>query len=365
MRLNILSVVLMVTFGTLISPREAFAVIQNLNGQTGQNQTFQNDSNVAISSSSNVHSLGWLGLLPISRGGTGANSFTSGSLLFSNGTTISQDNSNLFWDDTNNRLGLGTAGPSGQLHLGGTGQTITNNYGLLVDDKTAGTSNFNIWSGPALTDFNSKVQSEWSGIVGKNVFTSINDPTIEGQTGWFLSQASTSDANALTGIGYVTTGGVSSFGVASFAYSIAPAGQTVPYVAASWTRSDNDGAGTVTNMQGVLLESNLNTGNGTITNNYGIQINDQTVGINNYSIYTNQSSDTNNYALYNAGQAKSYFGGDIAVAGTIKGDSTMFLGNSSTPACIEMADSDGNGVTYVTANDGVLSASTTKPSACQ
>ena len=43
MRLNILSVVLMVTFGTLISPREAFAVIQNLNGQTGENETFQND----------------------------------------------------------------------------------------------------------------------------------------------------------------------------------------------------------------------------------------------------------------------------------------------------------------------------------
>lgn len=30
-----------------------------------------------------------------------------------------------------------------------------------------------------------------------------------------------------------------------------------------------------------------------------------------------------------------------------------------------MADSDGNGVIYVTANDGVLSASTNKPSICQ
>ena len=32
---------------------------------------------------------------------------TSGSVLFSNGTTIAQDNSNLFWDDTNNRLNIG------------------------------------------------------------------------------------------------------------------------------------------------------------------------------------------------------------------------------------------------------------------
>ena len=34
-------------------------------------------------------------------------SLTSGSVLFSNGSTISQDNSSFFWDDTNNRLGLG------------------------------------------------------------------------------------------------------------------------------------------------------------------------------------------------------------------------------------------------------------------
>jgi len=37
---------------------------------------------------------------------------TSGSVLFSNGTTIAQDNANLFWDDTNNRLGVGTNSPS-------------------------------------------------------------------------------------------------------------------------------------------------------------------------------------------------------------------------------------------------------------
>jgi hypothetical protein len=43
---------------------------------------------------------------------------TSGSVLFSNGTTIAQDNAKLFWDDTNNRLGIGTASPSSILNIG-------------------------------------------------------------------------------------------------------------------------------------------------------------------------------------------------------------------------------------------------------
>jgi hypothetical protein len=39
-------------------------------------------------------------------------SLTSGSVLFSDGTTIAQKNSNFFWDNTNNRLGLGTTSPA-------------------------------------------------------------------------------------------------------------------------------------------------------------------------------------------------------------------------------------------------------------
>lgn len=42
---------------------------------------------------------------------------TSGSVIFSNGTTLAQDNANFFWDDTNNRLGVGTAAPSQALHV--------------------------------------------------------------------------------------------------------------------------------------------------------------------------------------------------------------------------------------------------------
>jgi hypothetical protein len=48
-------------------------------------------------------------------------SLTLGSVLFSNGTTIAQDNANLFWDDSNNRLGIGTASPEVKLDVYGSG----------------------------------------------------------------------------------------------------------------------------------------------------------------------------------------------------------------------------------------------------
>lgn len=46
-------------------------------------------------------------------------------------------------------------------------------------------------------------------------------------------------------------------------------------------------------------------------------------------------------------------------------NSTIYVGSSTKTGCIVLGDSDGAGVTYVTANDGVLSASTTKPNFCQ
>lgn len=43
-------------------------------------------------------------------------SLTSGSVLFSNGTTIAQNNANFFWDNTNSRLGIGTNAPVVKYH---------------------------------------------------------------------------------------------------------------------------------------------------------------------------------------------------------------------------------------------------------
>ena len=43
---------------------------------------------------------------------------TAGSIPFASGTKLIEDNANLFWDDTNNRLGIGSTAPKARLQVG-------------------------------------------------------------------------------------------------------------------------------------------------------------------------------------------------------------------------------------------------------
>lgn len=49
------------------------------------------------------------GTVGIARGGTGAISFAQGSILFGGALTIDENNAKFFWDDTNDRLGIGAS----------------------------------------------------------------------------------------------------------------------------------------------------------------------------------------------------------------------------------------------------------------
>lgn len=59
--------------------------ITSLNGQTGSTQTFVNDTNVTITSSGNIHTLGWQSTLAVSRGGIGVGTLTG--IAKGNGTS--------------------------------------------------------------------------------------------------------------------------------------------------------------------------------------------------------------------------------------------------------------------------------------
>jgi len=88
------------------------------------------------------------GTLGVARGGTGTGTaFTAGSVVFAGASGVyTQDNSNLFWDDTNNRLGIGTTSPTYDLSLGGA--TAARTIGL--ERKTSGAgSNLTVRAGGA------------------------------------------------------------------------------------------------------------------------------------------------------------------------------------------------------------------------
>jgi hypothetical protein len=57
-------------------------------------------------------------------GGGGSPSGTAGAVQFSNGSAFASDVSNIFFDDTNNRLGVGTNSPVTTLHVRGTSAAV-------------------------------------------------------------------------------------------------------------------------------------------------------------------------------------------------------------------------------------------------
>jgi hypothetical protein len=74
-------------------------------------------------------------------------SFTTGSILFTSGSAVTEDNSNFFWDDTNNRLGIGTATPGASLDVvghiwqTGTGQSVFLGEGAGSSDDLSANQN--------------------------------------------------------------------------------------------------------------------------------------------------------------------------------------------------------------------------------
>lgn len=90
---------------------------------------------------------------------------TNGSVLFSNGTTIAQDNSNFFWDDTNNRLGIGTITPATTLDVRGNQSITTANSGYGFNlSRIGGYDNITLNALAAITDTTSNANVTKTGL---------------------------------------------------------------------------------------------------------------------------------------------------------------------------------------------------------
>ena len=125
------------------------------------------------------------GTLPVANGGTNASTFTAGSVVFAgNGGTYTQDNSNLFWNDTDNRLGIGTSSPTERLTINAAAASTSTNYQFknisVTSGFTSGYTNNTIvsllagYDGPSI--YGTDIGYGYDG-TGYTLFFSTNDNT--------------------------------------------------------------------------------------------------------------------------------------------------------------------------------------------
>jgi hypothetical protein len=100
-------------------------VVRRVSGQTANLLQFRNESDSILSyfdADGVFHGQTAGGLNP---------GLSTGSVLFQGSSGITQDNGNFFWDDTNNRLGIGSTAPADRVSIYNSNQLLANGRGQL------------------------------------------------------------------------------------------------------------------------------------------------------------------------------------------------------------------------------------------
>ena len=97
-----------------------------LDGVTSAIQTQINGKQATLVSGTNIKTINSTSLLGSGDITISANpSGVAGAIQFSNGSAFASDAANLFWDDTNNRLGIGTNAPQSKTEINSTGNQLS------------------------------------------------------------------------------------------------------------------------------------------------------------------------------------------------------------------------------------------------
>ena len=207
------------------------------------------------------------GTLPVANGGTGTTTaFTAGSVVFAGASGVySQDNSNLFWDDSNNRLGVGTATPVSSIETNGTitaptlaatnlkhASSASNNIVLDNSGNTAvgGTLSFNSGYGSAATAYGCRAWVNFNGTGAVAIRASGNVTSItDNGTGDYTVNIAT----ALTDANYSAVGSCGSGAAGNDDYNLTTNYNAAPTTSAVRIGSQRANSGVATDAAYISL----------------------------------------------------------------------------------------------------------------
>lgn len=246
----------------------------------------------------------------------------SGAVQFSDGSgNFSSDAANFFWDDTNNRLGLGTNAPA--YTFDSTGQARNLGHMAIGNNAVVDANsmlNFLTYSSNLVIDETSTVNNkdEVDATTISLNYNPATDALTTGVSGVDVNvEVDASNAQHLAFMNAVNSV------VATFGSGLIDTQMSV------LVGAGNQGTGTITDNYGIYL-NNGNIGGGVITNNYGLYI-DNIQGTNTWGIYQNDAT-AKNYFAGNVGIKTATPGSALDVKGEVRlsGATSGYVGLSST-----------------------------------
>ena len=304
-------------------------------------------------------------------GNLNLSAMTQGSIPFLGASgLLSQDNPNLFWDATNHRLGLGTATPAYTLDVAGNGiniasgqiygysgvamaqgSTSLNNYYFGGAGNLTGTGTVNVAIGisalPAVTTGSNNVAVGAAALLTNS--TGVENTAL-GRSALRLN--TTGSDNVAVGLSALFSNTTSTFNTAVGRLALT-------FTTGGGNTALGTGAG-ITNTTGTnntFIGISADAVSSELTNATAIG-NNAVVGASNSLVLGGTSANAVNVGIGTTTPATT-----LQLSGTLP---TLGIGASSLAGCLEMGNSDGtSAINYITVLNGTISASTSKPAACQ
>lgn len=260
-------------------------------------------------------------------------------------------------------VGTGVASTDGRLVVGGAASgtnyfpahilaatgSATNVYGLKVDEQTAGTSNFNLWTGPSTFSNDPYGYAQTAKVVYNHEATltefAQGGGILSGMISFYnvpVAMSGTNQAIGLYGVASTTGAGARHWihGFEGDAYhggsgTLDRAHGVTGYI-------ENTGAGIITIASLLRAETAFISGAGTIGSVYGVSVDPQTAGASNYAIRTDQAAAATSWAYYGGSDAQSYFGGFVGIGATVPASKL-----DVTTAAIGVTQTDTSGLALI------------------